>query len=72
MNAALMPLFARLLEQHPGLIVDRAKVHQVGVRRLDGREDRVEVRLLFGALEAEHLDAVLLGCLAKNSAMLWP
>src|SRR5438445_727631 len=58
---ALDALLAGLLEERRGLIVDAAEVDHVRVLRLHRRDDRVEVRLFFGALEAEDLDALLLG-----------
>ena len=58
---ALDALFTGLLEERRRLIVDAAEVDHVRVLRLQRRDDRIEVRLLFGALEADDLEALLLG-----------
>src|SRR5436309_8021791 len=58
---ALDALLAGLLEERRRLVVDAAEVDHVGVLRLHRRDDRIEVRLIFRALEAEDLDALLLG-----------
>ena len=52
---------AGLLEEGRRLLVDAAEVDEVGVLGLDRGDDRVEVRLLLGALEADDLDAPLRG-----------
>ena len=58
--------FPSLFEEDAGLAVDAAEVDQIGVGGQNRRQDAVEVRLLFGAFEAQHLQAVLLGSLAQE------
>ena len=59
-------LLTRLLEEDAGLAVDAAEVDQVRIGSNDRGDDAVEVRLLLGALEAQHGHAIGLGGLAEE------
>jgi len=56
----LHAFLARLLEEGRALVVDPAEIDEVGILGLDRGDDRVEVRLLLRALEADDLHALLL------------